>query len=568
MGFYRNRNNGDIDDEFSEDSGKFGILIKHWKVILLIVVILIVLVLMLLFFNKSDKTITDFGEITIEEDIINYLELEGSSEVNLYQNSDYIEFGYRAYNSKNEDLTNEVKIESNLDIKTIGEYEIVYTLKDIKKIRKVNIVEKPKDYVYIYLNAVNNNVNLFLRAGDEYVEPGYRVFSNSGNKIESDVLVTGMVDTSKAGTYTLVYSVVDSLGYTVSTKRTVIVIDIELDYTLSTKDYTKGVVEISLKANTDKFSYILLPNGDKINSNNYTYEVSDNGEYRFEVFNEYGFSKKFTIKVNNIDKTSPKGTCVVTHNKNGSIITISASDSSGISKYIYDGREYTNNKIYLDYYLEDAPVVKFYDAVGNFGNATCSVSEIPDEYLVNSSYYSSNNGINSPDITYVDVSDLSCNIFYGYSNPVGKIAMHKIVANNFHGILGLVCNYVNDTPWLENLQHAGGYTSGEVTQHNYHSKGLAIDLNNLWSYTYNGKTYRPYSHQGVYVWNNYKDFICEVCDGKEDCPYNVNYIIFKRYFEGNGWCWGGNWGPEWFDPMHFELTEGGCYIEPQREITC
>lgn len=25
-----------------------------------------------------------------------------------------------------------------------------------------------------------------------------------------------------------------------------------------------------------------------------------------------------------------------------------------------------------------------------------------------------------------------------------------------------------------------------------------------------------------------------------------------------GWCWGGNWGPDYFDSMHFEKTDGGC----------
>ena len=94
-------------------------------------------------------------------------------------------------------------------------------------------------------------------------------------------------------------------------------------------------------------------------------------------------------------------------------------------------------------------------------------------------------------------------------------------------------------------------------------------MNDLWVYNANGKQYRPYSSMGYSTWNRYEKFVCEVCDGKEDCEYNVNYVIFKRYLEGNGWCWGGNWGKEHFDPMHFEIRENNkCAIARTQKISC
>lgn len=556
MQFYSNKKDTNIDTEFS-NINKFNFGRKWWKLVLIIIGVLIILLILL--FNKGN----------VDDEIINYLDLNGELEVSLYQNSDYIEFGYVAYNSKGEDLTNEVEITSDLNTGVIGEYRITYTIGDISKTRKVNVLQRPEEYVYIYLKTVNNDINIYLNEGDEYVDPGYQVFSSTGDILDDKVVVNGTVDTSKAGIYTIIYSVSDYYGNMVSAKRIVRVIGIDLEYTLSTNNYTNNDIEISLKANTDKFSYILLPNGDKVDKSNYVYKVSNNGKYQFEVFNGYGFSKIFTIEINNIDRKKPTGTCKVTHNENGSVINISASDSSGISKYVYNNKEYTSSKISLNEYIKDKVSVIFYDKVGNYGSAVCSVSEISDEYLVNTSYYSYNNGIKYPDIKSVNVTDLSCTIVNGAFNNVKSISVHKSIADNFHGILGLVCDYVNKTPWLDNIQHAGAFVNREVNQHDYHSKGLAIDINSSWTYTYNGKTYRPYSYQGRRVWNHYNDFICEVCDGKEDCQYNVNYIIFKRYFEGNGWCWGGNYGPEWFDPMHFELRDyGKCSTSERVEISC
>ena len=150
-----------------------------------------------------------------------------------------------------------------------------------------------------------------------------------------------------------------------------------------------------------------------------------------------------------------------------------------------------------------------------------------------------------------------------------KIAFNSAIADQTHNIFKNVCTYVNKTPWIATLQHDGAYVNRTITEHDYHSQGLAIDLNDLWTYTgSDGTVYNPYGGQGTWTWTKYKKFICEVCDGQEDCQYNINYIIFKRYFEGNGWCWGGNWSPAYFDPMHFEVRAGGCSSANKQRITC
>ena len=132
-----------------------------------------------------------------------------------------------------------------------------------------------------------------------------------------------------------------------------------------------------------------------------------------------------------------------------------------------------------------------------------------------------------------------------------------------------VCKYINNSSWINELQTAGAYVNRENTGYDYHAVGLAVDLNNEWSYTKDGVTYKPYATMGYWAWHNYNKFVCNVCDGREDCKYNVNYIIYKRYFEGNGWCWGGNWGVEHFDPMHYEIRKDNkCVIGRKQKISC
>lgn len=175
-------------------------------------------------------------------------------------------------------------------------------------------------------------------------------------------------------------------------------------------------------------------------------------------------------------------------------------------------------------------------------------------------------------ITYIDTSELGCTVYYEPSKGtlMTRLGFDSSQVENMRSALKNTCGFINNYSFIDYLQTAGSYVARDGGEHDYHRVGLAIDLNNLFVYTHptTNKSYRPYSSQGVSTWNNYKTFICEVCNGKEDCVYNINYQIFERYFKPYGWCWGGNWSPEWFDPMHFEKRTGGCSVANRQPITC
>lgn len=197
-----------IDKEFKKENNFLSSIKKYKMFIFITIAIIVIITTILIFVGNREK---------------NHLVLNGDKEITIYQNSDYIEQGFIAYSSKHKDLSSSVMIKSTLDTNKVGEYEITYKLGNITKTRIVNVVEKPKEYTYIYLKTINNEVNIYLKVGEKYDDPGYQVFSSSGQNLTEEVKITGTVDTSKKGNYKLIYSVTDSNNVTVSVSRTVIV---------------------------------------------------------------------------------------------------------------------------------------------------------------------------------------------------------------------------------------------------------------------------------------------------------------------------------------------------------
>ena len=363
--YFKDRNDTNIDEEF-DDGNLFSKIVRfiynYKKIFIIGLIVFIILVVGIIMVYNSNIT--------------NYLYLNGEDNMYIYIGSDYIEPGYVAYNSKKEDLSNEVKVVSNLNNDKVGVYEITYSIYDIVKKRIVTVVEKPKEYTYIYLKPVNNNVDIYLKKGDDYIEPGYQVFSSTGKTLTNEVKITGIVDTSKVGNYKLIYSVIDTSGITISVSRTVIVMDADVRLSLNNDNYTKDDVNIEILVVDNYFDYIILPNGNKVTDSSYSYKVSNNGVYKFMVYSKKGLMKEASIEVKNIDRKAPTGSCVLDYSTSGSSVTVSASDISGIKKYNYNGKDYTNNVINLSSYV-DAASVTIYDNAGNSSIVSCKTAAVP-----------------------------------------------------------------------------------------------------------------------------------------------------------------------------------------------
>ena len=328
-------------------------------IILLIVIIFLVSKL----FNKD--------KIVYEEKIY-YINLIGSTNITMYQGDIFVEPGYKGIDDEGNDLTDEVVVSTNINSEVIGNYKVSYTLGNITKERNVKVIDKPTGATYIHLHG---DVNVFLYVGEKYDEKYCDVVDTVDSDILKDkVIINSNVDTSKEGIYKVIYSVTNTRGITTSKVRTVIVMDRNLSLIPSPNEVTNGNVTINIYARDELFDYLVLPNNMKETKSVSTYEVSNNGTYKFIMYNNKGESREKSIEITNIDREVPSGSCSGYYGSGISQITIKAKDNVGISKYEIDGTSYTSSSIKLNKEVSSVNIT-IYDKAGNTKAISCKLED-------------------------------------------------------------------------------------------------------------------------------------------------------------------------------------------------
>lgn len=150
--------------------------------------------------------------------------INGESKMNLQLNSEYVEPGFVAVlNGKN--INDKVKIESNVDTKKLGNYEIsyIYEIKFlmIKKVLKRHIIVK--DIISPEL-VINSDDELYVYLNEEFNIPMFKAVDNVDGDITDKVKVNSNVDVNNVGKYNIIYSVKDS-----SNNETIKKIDVIVD---------------------------------------------------------------------------------------------------------------------------------------------------------------------------------------------------------------------------------------------------------------------------------------------------------------------------------------------------
>lgn len=162
--YFKDKIDTDIDDEF-ESKHKFNINFKNINInidkksILIFGVCFLLIIIGIILMNIKNRESY-------------FIELSGDDLIMIYKDNDFIDPGYSARNNKGVDLTNKVVVNSNVNTEVLGDYEVIYTLGETKKIRYVSVIEKPVGATSIYLSG---DLTVYLRIGDTYKEPGYTV---------------------------------------------------------------------------------------------------------------------------------------------------------------------------------------------------------------------------------------------------------------------------------------------------------------------------------------------------------------------------------------------------------
>ncbi len=163
--------------------------------------------------NKNYSTVR---KVKVVDDISPEIKLNGSDTIHLCPNKDYIEEGYIATDNYDGLITDKVTIETDNNT-------ILYKVSDLSGNQaeaKRTIVREDNQKPLIELKG-KNVVN--LKVNEKYIEEGYTATDNCDGDITEKVIVKSNVNTSKAGTYTIKYSIKDNNGNEYSVSRTVIV---------------------------------------------------------------------------------------------------------------------------------------------------------------------------------------------------------------------------------------------------------------------------------------------------------------------------------------------------------
>ncbi|WP_298421280.1 immunoglobulin-like domain-containing protein [uncultured Kordia sp.] len=181
-------------------------------------------------YNVSDIAGNAATEVTrtinvVADTVAPVISLNGSQTINLNINEAYVELGATAIDNVDGNLTPNINISGTIDTSTAGTYLINYTVSDAtgntaQITRTVNVLADTIAPIIV----LNGNATINLNVGEAYTELGATATDNLDGNLTNAIVITGTVDTTIAGTYSVNYTVSDSSGNTTQVTRTVNVI--------------------------------------------------------------------------------------------------------------------------------------------------------------------------------------------------------------------------------------------------------------------------------------------------------------------------------------------------------
>ncbi len=320
--------------------------------------------------DDFEKTLT--RNITVEKRLNVNFQLIGNTNMDLEQGAFFFEPGYTAIGEDGIDYHNQVKVTSNLNTNATGTYKIEYRLQvkgyDNTLVRIVNVKQ-----IKVYIDfRLKGSTNITLPVNGTYTEPGFVAGDTLGKDLSSYVKVSGTVNTSKVGTYAIKYTLKYN-DYNNTLTRYVTVKGNNYSMTKTEKD---GQLIVTIINNTNNFGYYITPDSKKVTSETLTYTIKKNGKYVFNMYDKNGYKiDSITVSVNNIDNEAPKASCSASISNKQVTYNVTATDDSGVSKYVHNGKTYNTPKFTTSSNLED-DVVRVYDKVGNYTDIKCDYAPI------------------------------------------------------------------------------------------------------------------------------------------------------------------------------------------------
>lgn len=194
-----------VEREGEVDCGKIGTYVLKYKTS----------------FRNKTETIT--RTVNVIDSVPPVITLAGDAEISIEAGSEYQEPGYAAVDLCDGDVSSNMVVEGLPDSMEPGDYTLKYCVKDnsgneAEAQRILHVVDTTPPTI-----ELQGNTTVVVAVGDTYTEPGYTANDTVDGDCTGSVEVSGEVDSGKAGTYTLTYSVADQSGNSSTCTRTIYV---------------------------------------------------------------------------------------------------------------------------------------------------------------------------------------------------------------------------------------------------------------------------------------------------------------------------------------------------------
>jgi hypothetical protein len=175
--------------------------------------------------GNSATTVT--RTVVVQDTTPPVISLTGGSPITLEKGNIYSELGATALDNIDGDLTASIITSGTVSANLVGSYVLTYNVSDLSGnaattlTRTIDVVDTTAPEITL---LGNTSINHELQTS--FVDPGFTANDFPSEDLSASVVISGSVDTSIAGTYTLNYDLTDGSGNAAITRtRTVIVAD-------------------------------------------------------------------------------------------------------------------------------------------------------------------------------------------------------------------------------------------------------------------------------------------------------------------------------------------------------
>ena len=169
-------------------------------------------------YHLKIKFIPDNAPPTLTDTIAPVITLNGSNPMNLHTSDNFVDPGAEANDNLDGNISSSINTTGSVNTSVAGTYILTYTVSDkhgntAQKRRTVIVTDttpNPSTDTTKPVITLNGNEIINIQKGNNFTDPGATAIDNNDGDITSTLYINGSVDTTKIGTYVLVYIAKDN----------------------------------------------------------------------------------------------------------------------------------------------------------------------------------------------------------------------------------------------------------------------------------------------------------------------------------------------------------------------